>query len=199
METRTHSDIQIFEKAELSAHHQSLRCQVRIDRFENLRRQSLRFQQMAELEQRRRVRCALAIEVDTDKSANRLAVVDGVFNAFIGQTEALLGHVHAQHSGQANWRTTWAGNLRVVRLDQLVQLAPRRGHIDLGEEAVAARQLLLGCVLKVGKALLHDRWQTGNVALLSQVAAPAGTRAAELIRASLVRKVENFDATLAAS
>lgn len=43
-----------------------------------------------------------------------------------------------------------------------MQLAPRRRRVDLGEDAVAARQFLLGGVLKVRKALLHDRWRCGE-------------------------------------
>jgi hypothetical protein len=57
---------------------------VRIDHFENLLRQQLCFEQVAKLEQRRRVRCALRIEVDVDEGADGLAVVNGVLNTFIG-------------------------------------------------------------------------------------------------------------------
>ena len=56
-----------------------------------------------------------------------------------------------------------------------MQLAPRRHAVDLSEEAVAPRQLLLGGVFEVGKALLHDRWQTVGMPLLSQVGLPQGT------------------------
>jgi len=66
-----------------------------------------------------------------------------------------------------------------------VQLAPRRDAVDLRKEKVASRELFLGGVFEVREALLHDRWRAGNVALLSQVAAPAETAAAELISASL--------------
>lgn len=66
-----------------------------------------------------------------------------------------------------------------------MQLAPRRDAVDLSEETVASRELFLGGVFEVREALLHDRWRAENVPLLSQVAAPAGTRADELISPSL--------------
>jgi hypothetical protein len=62
-----------------------------------------------------------------------------------------MGHVHAEHARQADQRTAWASNLRAVWRYQLMQLPPRRRCVDLSEDAVAARQLLLGSVLKVGK------------------------------------------------
>lgn len=44
-----------------------------------------------------------------------------------------------------------------MRLDQLVQLSPRRCAVDLGEEPVTSRELLVGGVIEVGKTALHDR------------------------------------------
>lgn len=54
-------------------------------------------------------------------------------------------------------------------LDQLVQLSSRRHAIDLVEETVAPSQLLLGGVLEVGKAVLHDRLVTGERAAIVSV------------------------------
>ena len=56
-----------------------------------------------------------------------------------------------------------------------MQLAPRGHAIDLGQEAVALRQLLLGGVFKVGKARLHDRWRTVAIPILSQGRLQTGT------------------------
>ncbi|WP_223149421.1 hypothetical protein, partial [Pseudoduganella aquatica] len=44
-----------------------------------------------------------------------------------------------------------------------------------------------GSIFKVGKALLHGRWRTVGVPLLSQVGLPQGTASDELISASLRR------------
>ena len=142
------------------AHHQALLGEVTVDRVEDLACEPFGFKQAAELQQGRRVRRRLAAQINVDKSANGLAVVDRIFDAFVRQTKALLGHVHAQHASQSDRRPTSAFDLRIERLDGLMQLAPRRHAVDLSEEAVAPRQLLLGGVFEVGKALLHDRWQT---------------------------------------
>lgn len=57
-----------------------------------------------------------------------------------------------------------SAGLGIVWLDQLVQLAPRRGAVDLGEEPVTSRQLLLGGVFEVGEASLHDRQGSDELA-----------------------------------
>jgi hypothetical protein len=56
-----------------------------------------------------------------------------------------------------------------------VQLPPRSHVVDLHQEAVATRQLLLGGVLKVGKTFLHDRWRAVGMSLLCQVGLAQGT------------------------
>lgn len=167
------------------AHHRTLFGEVSIDRIGDLARQIFCFEQVTKLEQRRRVWRRLAAQIDADESANGLAVVDCISNAFVRQTEALLGHIHTQHSCQPNRWTASAFNLWIERLDQLVQLAPRCHVICLSWKTVAPRELFLGGVFEVGKALLYDLWRARNVASLSQVAAPAGTGAAELISVSL--------------
>ena len=157
-------------------HHQTLLGQVPVDGVENLARDAFCLEQMTKLQQRRRVRRRLAIEVDTDKTTDCLAIVNRIFDAFIGQAKTLLGHVHAQHAGKADRRAARTASLGTVRLDQLVQLALRRHAVDLGEEAVAPRQLLLGGVFEVGKASLHDRLFAGERA--NVVSGRAGRRQA---------------------
>lgn len=167
------------------AHYQALLGEVSVDRVEDLARQPFGFKQVAELQQGRRVRRRLAAQINTDKGANRLAVVDRVFDAFVRQTKALLGHVHAQHTSEPDRWPTGAFDLRIERFDGLMQLTPRGHAVDLSEEAVAPRQLLLGGVFKVGKALLRGRWRTVGMPLLSQVGLLQGTASDELISASL--------------
>ena len=157
------------------AHHQTLLGQVPIDRIEYLARQPVGFKQVAELQQGRCVWSRLAAQIDANKGTNGLAVVDRVFNAFVRQTKALLGNVHAQHARQPNRWPAGAFDLRIERLDQFVQPAPRLHAVDLDQEAVAPRQLLLGGVSKVGKALLHGRGRTVVMPILSQVGQPQGT------------------------
>jgi hypothetical protein len=70
---------------------------MRLDDLENVLRETVRLEQATELQQRSRVRGRLAGQIDTDESADGLAVVDGTFDAFIGQAEALLSELHPQH------------------------------------------------------------------------------------------------------
>lgn len=54
-----------------------------------------------------------------------------------------------------------AGELGIERLDQLVQLCVRRDGIDLGEETISRRQLLLDSIFEVTKTPLHNRSGSG--------------------------------------
>lgn len=77
-----------------------------VDRIENLTRQFFYFEQMAKLEQRRRVRRRLESQVNANERMNGLVVVDRIFDAFVRQTKALLGHVHAQYADKSDrWPT----------------------------------------------------------------------------------------------
>lgn len=58
---------------------------------EDLVCQTVGLKQVPELQQRRGIRCGLAIQVNADKSVDGLAVVDSVLNTFVRQTKALLG------------------------------------------------------------------------------------------------------------
>ena len=157
------------------AHHQALFGEMSVDRFEDLARQPIDFKKVAEVQQDRRVWCRLAAQFDVDKGANGLAVVDCVFDAFVRQTKALLGHIHAQHARQSDRWPAGAFDLRIEQLDQFVQPAPRRHTVDLGQETVAPGQLLLGGIFKARKAFLLGRWRTVEIPILSQVGQPQGT------------------------
>lgn len=85
------------------AHHQAFAGQVPVDLIEDPPRLVVFLEQATELEQRRRVRRRLVRQVDADKAANGLAIVDRVLDAFVRQAEALLRDVHAQHPFQADW------------------------------------------------------------------------------------------------
>lgn len=60
------------------AHHQAFAGRMRVDFIEDPARQVVLHEQVAELEQGRRVRCRLVREVDADKAADSLAVVDRI-------------------------------------------------------------------------------------------------------------------------
>ena len=72
--------------------------QMRIEGAEDDVGQLMGLQQTAELEDSGGIRCGLACQVDADKAADGLAVVKGIFDAFIRKPEAVLGDVHPQHA-----------------------------------------------------------------------------------------------------
>lgn len=139
------------------AQQQALGGQVLVDRLEDALGPLVLLEQSAELQQRRRIGRVLAAQVDADESADRLAVVHRVFDAFIGETEALLRDVHAKHPLQTDRRAATAFALRIERLDRRRQRRPRHNRFDLGKKAVAPRLALLGSVLELREAHLHGR------------------------------------------
>lgn len=142
---------------------QALVGQMDVDCREDALGQLVLFQQATELQKGRRIRRRFPGQVDADKASDRLAVVDGVLDSLVGQPEALLGDVHAQHPLQADRRTAASFALGIERLDRRDQRRPRRHRLDLGQKAVATRHLLLRRVLQVGKASLHARFSFNSV------------------------------------
>src|SRR3990167_9340216 len=115
------------------------------------------FKQMAKLQEGGGIRYGVAGEINANETADGLAVVDGVFDAFIRVAEALLGDVHAQHAGQSFGWTTGAAVAGVERSDGLFECSPRGDGFEFGEETIAPGQFLLGGVFQFGKARLHRK------------------------------------------
>lgn len=67
--------------------------------------QLVSFQQAADLEQGGGIRDAFPGQVYANEAADGLAIVYGIFDAFIEQTKALLRNVHAQHALYTNVMT----------------------------------------------------------------------------------------------
>src|SRR5690606_27396053 len=96
--------------------------------------------------------------------------------ALIGQPEALLRDVHAQHPLQANGRTAAPRTLGVERFERADHRRPRRDRLNLGQKALAPGLLLLVGVLEVGKTgLLHEPWcRRLRGAIVSKARRPVG-------------------------
>lgn len=56
-----------------------------------------------EFQPRCRVRYRFSVEVNSYETANRLAVVEYIVEAFARQPDMLLHDAHAQHARQADW------------------------------------------------------------------------------------------------
>ena len=137
------------------AQHQALARQMRLDCGKDGFGQLVRFEQMAKLEQRRRIRRRFPPQVEAHKLADGLAVVERIFDTFVGQSQALLHDVHAQHPFQANRRTSAPFALRIERRQCRKQIGPRRDPIQLRQEALPPRRLALRRVFQVSKTFLH--------------------------------------------
>ncbi len=138
------------------AQQQALTRQVIADRRENHPAEIVCFDQAAELQQRGRIRRRLARQIDADEAADGVAVVQRILDALVRQPEALLGDIHAQHAREPQRRPAGALAGRVERRQRRLQVRPRRHRLQLRQEALAPRLLLLAGVLEVGKARLHD-------------------------------------------
>jgi len=101
---------------------------------------------MAEVQHCRRVRHRVAVQLNAGKAAQRLAVINRIFERLIGQRVPLLKKVNAQHSLKAD-RPTPALPLWIVRLDHRHQLAPWHHLLHLCKKALPSRHLLLTSIL----------------------------------------------------
>jgi hypothetical protein len=99
------------------SHRQTFVRRVPVHVMEGPTRQVACPKQAPELEQRRRVWRRFVCQVDAQKIAHRLDVIDRILDSFIRQAEALLGDVHVQHAPQANRRTppTGSGRAKAIR------------------------------------------------------------------------------------
>jgi hypothetical protein len=129
-------------------------CQMAIDGVEDRFTELMAFQQVTEVQKRRGVRRLLSAQINANKAANGLAVVKGILNAFVRQTKALLGHIHPQHSAQANRWPSTASTARIERCNGLLQYRPRCNRLNLGQKPISTRQLLRR-VFQFRKTRLH--------------------------------------------
>lgn len=90
------------------------------------------FEQLPELEQRRCIRNGLTRQIDADEAADRLAIVDSVFDSFIRQPEAQLCSVPPPRAFQPVRLTTVAFSLRIERFEFGHQRRSWRYCLDLG-------------------------------------------------------------------
>ena len=126
-----------------------------VDRLKDARRQLMFFKQAAKLQQGRCVWGAFTSEIHTHKAANRLAVVERIFNRLIGKPKALLSDVHTQHLLKADRRASSAFPFGIARFKLSHKERPRRYRLDLGEKTIPSHQALFGIILKIREDCLH--------------------------------------------
>jgi hypothetical protein len=135
------------------AHQQTALLQHRAGLVEQAFGRLVRLQPMAEMQHRRRVRHRVAVQLDTGKAAQRLAVIKRILDRLVGQTVPLLHNVDPQHALQPDRRPA-ALALWVEGLETLHQPRPRHHFLHLGQKLVAPCWLFLARVLRLQKAPL---------------------------------------------
>lgn len=135
---------------------QALLSKVGVDGGKDALGQSVGFEQAAEPEQGGGIRGGFPVQINANEGSNGLAVVDCIFDPLVRQSEALLGNVHARHALQADRRPAATGAFGIERFQLGHQCRPGRHGIDLAKKSIPPRALLLGGVLEVRKALLHN-------------------------------------------
>ena len=75
-----------------------------------------------------------AAQVDADKLAHRIGIVEGFLDARIGQAELVLQQVDAQHPLQ-DYRGLAIPGFRIDRLDQRAKLRPWRHALHVGQKS----------------------------------------------------------------
>ena len=116
---------------------------------------SVGFQLRPEVQEGRGVGHALGAEVNAREALPRLAVVERVFEGFIGQPIPWLEEIDAQHQFQPNgWTPALALGIR--RLDDGEQPRPWDDFLHESKELFAACGLLIGRKLGMGKGGLVE-------------------------------------------
>jgi len=160
---RCRNDRRIDDRAGLQA--LALTRQVRVHALQDLRRELVRLQQPAEVEDRGLVRDVVQ-PAQAGKAAHHRHLVQRLFHARVAQRVPLLQEVDAQHRRQGIRLPAALAHLRVVRCDQRQQCVPRHHLLHLRQEDLAPRLLALARVFRVPEAQLHRR-HPSNLALLS--------------------------------
>ena len=101
-------------------------------------------------------------QINAGKALEGLAVVEGVFEGFVGQAIPLLEEIDAQHPLQSDGRTS-ALAFRIEGFDDGEQFRPGNQFLHAREELFAAGDLLLGGKFGLGETrLVRHAWSLGN-------------------------------------
>ena len=126
----------------------------RLDRFEQLLRYALLREHLAELAQRCRVRRLLMRpEINPQELAKRIAVVDRILHAFVGQIEPDRQQIHPQHNLHPAGRPTASAGW-IVRFHQSAPLFPRDQAFHPLQKLIPLRASFSVLVLYFRKTLL---------------------------------------------
>jgi hypothetical protein len=131
-----------------------------IDGVHQLGGQLVPLQQATEVEDGRFIRQRVFHEFQPGEPPHRLNLVQGVFQARIGQRIPLLQKVDPQRRFQWHGLTTPASGFGVMRLNDRQQRLPGHHLVHLGQKFLSASLFLLGVKRQRGKADLFHRVTT---------------------------------------
>ena len=142
------------------------RSEVGVDGGEEAFAEVVGFEQTPEFQERGGVGHAVCGEVNAGKALERLAVVEGVFEGFVGQAIPLLEEIDPPHPLQSDGRAT-AFAFRIEGFDDGQQSHPRDEGFHAREELFTAGGPLFGGKLGLGETrLVRQTSSLGNRAQL---------------------------------
>ena len=125
-------------------HEQAALFKVGVDGFENGRAEVVFLQKTPEFEQGGGVGHGIGGEVDAEERTHGLAVVNGVFERFVGQSIPLLEEVEAQHALQTDGRAASLA-VGVSALNRREKLIPRDDLLHGCEKLLSPCDLPFSC------------------------------------------------------
>lgn len=137
-------------------HDQSRFLKTGTDIGEDLFADVMLFQQMAELQERCRIRNLFLIKIKMHEGSHGIAVIDRIFHCCIRKIEPALHEVHAEHGLDSSCRPAafpgW-----IVGLDQSDPVFPGDHLIHRIKELLTAGFLLPSGVFNINESLLLHR------------------------------------------
>ena len=136
-----------------STHHQTARGKIGVDGGEQASAEIVGFEQPAEFQEGGGVGHPVGGQINAGEPPHRLAVVDGIFDGFIGQTIPLLEEIHPQHALQTDGRTATLP-LRIERFNDRQQPRPRNDFLHPRQKLFPAGNFLFSGKLGLRKTRL---------------------------------------------
>ena len=122
--------------------------------IKDLARDVVFFQQVAEVKECRGIGCLFSGEVDLQEVFHGVAVIDGILDSLVRETEPVLQEVHTQHCLKRD-QFSAALFLDIVRRDECHPFVPRNDGFHGLQKGFTPCCSLAVCVLHGGKCLLR--------------------------------------------
>ena len=122
--------------------------------IKDLARDVVFFQQMPKMQKCRGIGCLFSGEVDLQEVFHGIAVIDGILDSLVRETESVLHKAHTQHCLKRD-QFSAALFLDIVRCNECHPFVPRNDGVHGLQKGFTPCCSLAVCALHVGKGLLH--------------------------------------------